>query len=976
MSSLGDLLDDSGGDKPKYESIHIFNIEYTDYNGNLSVHLFGRLQNGEFRHVKVTGHNPSFFIKKSDYNKQVKNHHAVVRAERGYQSIHGDALIRLYTSLPKDIGGGRDSNGLRDYFEQTWEADVFYADRFLIDTGIKTHVRVDRSEAYEADSMNADYAVGVDDLQPIRDPNWRVEPKTITVDIEVYSEGGFPEAADAEWPVTAIVTHNNYTNSCRMWLLADDEYHDTDIESDVREAVYQNRPAAVAIEDGTDVTNALADVSVFYDESLLLDDFNTYINGERPDVLAGWNSSGTDNGDAFDYPYLLNRSKKLNTYSTDGWSPLGQVWTTRRGREQNLTMGAKGVTFLDGMTTYQKTLWSEPDGGLGLDNISAIELDGDAAKLDLSDEVPDGYSGAEAINWAWKHDWGLFGKYVLRDVQATVGIDRASGATNLYQNLRRLTGAQLESCHNNIDLLDHYILRFAQNEGIVLPTNTEPDRNWFYGGHVFSPIYGRHNNTIYPDVWSEYPNAFRTCNLSPETLIGTEEDLRESEYDESDCRWSYIDTRRDAIKEETDPEYEKCYYLKPSVKKGFMNKVVDHVMGLKDDYDGTELYGPVKQVVNSVWGVYGDADSYGKGYRLFDWRVAESITLYGRTVIQNTAEKFIEEMNEIKDERGLDGKNAYVVGGDTDSVMTSLPFLDNTVREQQETAIEVAELACDRVNDWYVQLAEDQFNVDPDATEHGRTLNGSEVAHYIELEIESYGPTLYIPEAKTAAAEGKKRYAQLISWDEGDWEYDGAAVVDNELQGEVSYTGIDVVRSDRADVTKDLMKRVLQHILRAPTQSDAREKVYNEIESTITAIRNGETDNEYIARPRGMSMPPEQYGSPTNTPMPCYRGAKYANQNFDWENMTGGSKPELLYIDKIRGEHPRTYSAETKEDGRVVDAIALEHPNRLPKGIVVDTDKMIEKVIEDPLDPILAPLNWSVEEALSDTEQVGFEDFM
>lgn len=123
-------------------------------------------------------------------------------------------------------------------------------------------------------------------------------------------------------------------------------------------------------------------------------------------------------------------------------------------------------------------------------------------------------------------------------------------------------------------------------------------------------------------------------------------------------------------------------------------------------------------------------------------------------------------------------------------------------------------------------------------------------------------------------------------------------------------------------------------------------------------------------------MPPEQYGSPTNTPMPCYRGAKYANQNFDWENMTGGSKPELLYIDKIRGEHPRTYSAETKEDGRVVDAIALEHPNRLPKGIVVDTDKMIEKVIEDPLDPILAPLNWSVEEALSDTEQVGFEDFM
>jgi len=1337
MTSLSELTSDSGDSSPKYESIHIFNITYTDYNGQLLTHIFGRLQDGTYRHIEVEGHRPSFFIRESAYNKRVKNHHAVVRAERGYQSINGDPLVRIYTKIPKNIAGGQDSSGLRDQFNRTWEADVFYTDRFLIDTGIKTHVRVDRSEAYENESMRADYRVDVSDCEPISDPNWSVEPRTLTVDIEVYSEGEFPEAEDAEWPVTAIATHDNYTETITVWLLCNDDVHECD-EDAIEQAVYQNRPEAVSL-DGDDVTNAIDDVRVFRDESLLLDDFNGFVGTRRPDVLAGWNSSETDNGDAFDFPYLLNRSKSLNTYSADSWSPMGQVWTTRKGREQNLTVGAKGVTFLDGMTTYKKTLWSEPDGGMGLDNISSIELNGDAAKLDIGDEAPDGVSGVDAINWAWKHDWGLFGKYVIRDVQATVGVDRASGATDLYQNLRTLTGAKFDACHNNVDLLDHYILRFAERYDVVLPTNTKPDRDWYYGGYVRKPKFGRHENAIYPDAKSLYPNSIRTCNISPETLIGTEEDLRESEYTEEDCRWSYIDTRPDNVKKESEPELEKCYYLKPSIKKGFMNEVVDELMEMKEYYDGTELYGPVKQVVNScftpdtevltpngvrnitdinvgdivyswnpetgemqqkpvvdtiekpdydgelihiqnqnmdlkvtpdhrflvnrsrhgdteweyedagdlntwthyetpnewhtengtdietidladwyggevtdntvrcddnnrhnsvpryydandvislvgwfvtegsanvsndgeargdrinisqyrnvneenhsnicnvfenldlsytatgetirhcstpwaevlvdwcgsgtynkhlpewaftetsveqkehlldvliagdgdsrdksnryttaseklrddvmrllwecghapmyswedgsgrygngVWrvrwpsektkqsfrmhrdgsketadngvyciqvadnhtlvagrngkftnipncyGVFGDSNSYGKGYRLYDWRIGESITLYGQETIKATADKYRNELQSIKNERGFDGPNPKIVGGDTDAVMTTLPFLDNTDREQQELAIELAHEACDRVNEWYSEFAAEMYNVDPnEADEYGYDLNGSRVAHFIELEIESYGPTLYIPEPKTDNAEGKKRYAQLISWDEGDWEYGpekGAIDENGQLRGEVSYTGIDVVRSDRATVTKELMKDVLSHILRAPTQSDAREAVYKTIEDTITAIRNGETANEWIARPRGMGKPPEQYGSPTNTPMPTYRGAKYANQQFDWEQMDGGSKPQLLYIEKVRSaKYDHTYSADTAEDGRAVDAVAMEQPNRLPEGFTIDTDKMIEKTIEDPFGPILSPLNWSVAEALADTEQVGFADFM
>jgi len=194
---------------------------------------------------------------------------------------------------------------------------------------------------------------------------------------------------------------------------------------------------------------------------------------------------------------------------------------------------------------------------------------------------------------------------------------------------------------------------------------------------------------------------------------------------------------------------------------------------------------------------------------------------------------------------------------------------------------------------------------------------------------------------------------------------------------ELQVTGMDIVRSDKAEITTELLEDALSVILSEGTQSEIKSALYDVIEETYTAAMNREIPNRKLARPRGMSKPPEKYGSPSNTPMPTYRGAKYSNQNFEWENMTGGAKPMLLYIDKVRSpEYPHTYTAETKEGGQPVDAVALEHPERLPDGFRIDIDKMVEKVIEDPLAPILSPLNWSVEDALADTEQVGFGDFM
>jgi DNA polymerase I len=701
------------------------------------------------------------------------------------------------------------------------------------------------------------------------------------------------------------------------------------------------------------------DVRAFENESVMLDDFNKWVAETRPDLLSGWNSSTTDNGRPFDYPYIINRCKAQNVMNYRDWSPLGQVW------DGNWGPSAKGVGFFDMLKAYKKTQWQKPKGGYSLENISETELVGDATKLDIED-----------IDGAWRNDVATFLDYNIRDVTAVVGIEEAADVVELFQNIRALAGVQFENCHNNIDLLDVFILRYAKEMGVALPTNDEPERGWYRGAHVFEPKLGRHPNVVYPDLWSMYPNMIRNVNMSPETLIGTAADLADSPYTEDDCRWTYVDTRTTNVKQSDEPQYEKLYFLKPDIKRGFMTTVVDDLMELKDHYDGTPLYDAVKRIVNSVYGVYGDSDSYGKGYRLFDWRIAEGITLGGRKMIQDTASKFVDTLNDVKAEWGYDGRNAYLVGGDTDSAMCAVPFtadvsgssanrdlsdeshdsvensLDESIDPEHLATVQVAHEAAQRVNEWYDDWTAETFNL-------------RDGPHYCELEIESYAPWAFVPKGVTKE-KAKKRYAEIIAWDEGEWL----------SPPEFSVTGIDIVRSDRAPVTRDIAEDVLQTILRVDERSDARETVYDRISEEVQAINDGERSNSYIARPKGMGKHPSEYGTLDKTPMPTYRGAKYANQQFEWEQMGEGSKPKLLYIEKVLGDWPTTYSAETKEDGTAVDAIAVEQADEMPDEFVVDTEKQIEKVLKDPLDPILGAMRWSYKEALADSTQADISSFM
>lgn len=434
---------------------------------------------------------------------------------------------------------------------------------------------------------------------------------------------------------------------------------------------------------------------------------------------------------------------------------------------------------------------------------------------------------------------------------------------------------------------------------------------------------------------SLYPHIQYQCNISPETLIGTKEDLEASEYTEDDCVWSYVDTETPPEQKEDVPiedhMMERVFFLKPSVKEGFVRAVLDDIMGLADRYTGG-MYEAAKKIRNASWGVAGDSDSYGDGFRLFDWRLAEATTLGGQKVLKGGADYFVD---------ALDDPDAYVVGGDTDSYQTSLPNA-----ESGEDALETAFEAAEDTNEWLDGFTAETFGLE----------SASEAR--MELEIESYAPTLFY-KAKDGEPT-KKRYVQLITWnDEDGWVDDPSPKI----------KGFEYVRSDVAPITKDVQYETFEILL--DDESDKEERIKEVGERKIEEVFSGDSD-EKIGVPCGIGQALSEYGSPDRRPQYKYRGAKFANKFIYGTDAIGeGDKPLEYRIKEGQtgGDLRKTFDAATAEDGDYVDCITVFDVEDLPDDCVIDRPSMAKKTILSPMEDIWNTLGYGTEWAERTIEQ-------
>lgn len=932
------------------ENLKLMTLEYTNISeGNFVdepvVELFCRNADGERRRINVHDYYPHFYIseeefasKKDDILKErcvryvevderlVSEQEALNGSIRAVEepprtTLDDTDLVRVYTVTPGDVGD------FREQFDNHWEADVFFTNRFLIDSDIKLGLSVPEGET----------DVSFDDITVLEagdEPD--IRPRMLTVDIEVWSGGEFPDTQDPDKPVTAITAHDTYDDEYFIGVLHPDAVMQGDGHS------WSDEPDWEA-PDGISTDSCI--VNVYHQEVELLSDFNQFVIDKDPDLLTGWNSSRNDIGSGFDYPYIINRCDRLNDWTIQDLSyDNGASFVTNRG-----SPNIGGREMFDMLQAYKKTQIHEKRSY--------------ALGYIAEEELGYGKEDIESLDEGWLHNPVEFIRYNIRDTQAVVEIEQSKNVLEIYDHIRSITGATYsEIADSNIGIIDLLFLRSAKERGYALPTSERPDTQHYWGAYVFDPVPGKHENVVYPDLSSLYPNLFRDMNASPETIIGDESALRKSQYSADDCHTIYVDERDEDVKKEADePERSELYVLKPDVKESFVREIVQDLIDMKykykkDEYSD-EAYGAIKRITNSVYGVMGDSVSYGKGFRLFDWRIAEAITLAGRDVIKHTADVFEDRV------QAQGYSDAEIIAGDTDSCVCEVPGADG-----MEETLDASHKAAEYVDMTYDEFMAERFNMD---------------SNNMAVEIESYAESALFMDAK-------KRYAQWVRWDEGD-EVD-----------EVEYKGFELVRSDSAQITGTVQRGVINRILKEDNPYDA---VSEYLETEWEKLHNGNVSLDTLGIPSAVNNKLMNYGWSEDddtgkikyfTPQPQYRGARYATCYINGEDISQGSKPLMFYVDGVKptSELPETYDyaeelslnapesksdankREMKEVGRTVDAVSVEDVRSLTEDIRVDYEKMSDKTVRRPVEPIVEVMGWDFDDLVTSGQQKGLASYM
>lgn len=314
-------------------------------------------------------------------------------------------------------------------------------------------------------------------------------------------------------------------------------------------------------------------------------------------------------------------------------------------------------------------------------------------------------------------------------------------------------------------------------------------------------------------------------------------------------------------------------------------------------YDGRQY--ALKTLLNALYG-----QTAFPGSRIYSPQIAETITWVGRSII-HWSKDFLE------------GLGLGVIYCDTDS--THFPLND-------EIDIDYINGIRDLLNDSYNDFA--------------RNL-GIET-HIFEIELEKiYRKAFY--------GKSKKRYAGVVCYKDGEW------------LDKLESWGLETKRSDASQLTRNLMEKVLDMVLR---QGKGKDEVLRYIGDEIDRIRKGKYSFSEIGLPKGISKELHEYGGKftlddqgkikTRSGVPVnIRGALYATKELGYELS---SKPKMLYILQL----PKGLPAWQDVSGvrKKVDSICFDEDSQVPPGTVVNVELMLEKTVKDKLEPIFEAIGW------------------
>lgn len=631
--------------------------------------------------------------------------------------------------------------------------------------------------------------------------------KVIAIDIEVNSEGGFPDVSVGDKEITAIALYDFTTDKYFCYVL--------DPENKVGKKSHDN-----------------VEIIPCATEEELVRQFLNKWEEISPTIVTGWNTSaqvGINTG-GFDIPYLYNRIKNTYGYKEVArLSPIRIIYQNKFNKRVTIA----GVSCLDYMDLYKKFLGiMKPSYTL-----ANVAKDEELKTQKLT------YKGN--LNDLYNTDLNRFVEYNLADVRIVVELDKKYDFIYLARSVCHKGHIPYEWFHMSSRFIDGAILMYIHRHDMIAPNKPLGGREeyeemekegeeGFTGAYVKEPVPGIYDWIMSADITSLYPSVIMSLNISPDTKVGKIENWNYEEF-----HAGKVPIVRVGAASYTDEEFKEI--IKDQAisisSNGVMYRqdtmgVVPSILDLwfRERIEYRELAKKYKKegdtekaafynrrqlrqkiFLNSVYGTLGLPV-----FRFYDRDNAEATTISGQTIIRS-AEQLV---NSIYHRKFIEaGKTPpeqdFVKYIDTDSVyISSVPLAlcqPSMPNDMKKFTIDAITYIASEINGHYANIVPLTFNIKPERNR-----------------IKIVGDVV----AKKAMWMAKKRYAMLKVFD-----MENMADVKDKYgnDGKVEVKGIDTVRSSYPAAFRKIASEVLDMLLRGGVKTGIDDKILK-FEEYIDAV--------------------------------------------------------------------------------------------------------------------------------------------
>lgn len=418
------------------------------------VHLYGRLDNGNTFLLRDFRQRPHFYIR-ADAAPAAQALGAPTPQPTDRRNFAGVAVARIEVDTPTDVPPLRDR--LQGAGIETFEADVRFAVRYLIERGIKGGCEI------EGDAVPGDGITWVFDDPLLRPAPVRIEPRVLAFDIETDAKG------------ERLLAISLYGPDVDEVLIVDD----------------RDRP--------------LPEKSIrCRDELAALDAFTARVRRLDPDVLTGWNIVD------FDLSVLQKIATRLRHPLNLGREAGALRIRKAEGYFGSGNASVPGRLVLDGIDLLRGAFVRMDD--YSLDAVARTVLgEGKAVAGDVRDRIGE-------ILHNYEHDLPAFARYARTDARLAYEIVLKLDLVRLAFARSALTGMTPDRVAASIASFDFLYLTELERRRVVAPSVRSDDSSVHaaqHGGHVLEPVTGLHRNVWVFDFKSLYPSIIRTFNIDP-----------------------------------------------------------------------------------------------------------------------------------------------------------------------------------------------------------------------------------------------------------------------------------------------------------------------------------------------------------------------------------------------------------------------------------------------------------------------------